>query len=114
MARPTKQAEPQKRDGFWYLIRRVPTEFLDVDERQIVRLSTGIRVADDPRGVFARKKVEELDRALWERWGFRRAGRAVEAETRYRAAVDTARTLGPIDIHRSQIMAAARWMKPAK
>lgn len=94
MARPTKKAEPQKRDGLWYLVRRVPAEYRAVDQRLIVRLSTGIRVADDPRGVVARKKVEELDRALWERWAARQAGQSAEAEIRYRAAVETARILG--------------------
>ncbi|MEW6124433.1 MAG: site-specific integrase [Pseudomonadota bacterium] len=94
MARPSQPAAPQKRDGLWYLIRRVPAEFRDVDDRQIVRLSTGIRVADDPRGVLAAKKVQQLDQALWEFWATRRAGQAQDAETRYKAAVATARKLG--------------------
>ncbi len=94
MARKQAAAKPQKRDGYWYLIRRVPAAFRDVDRRGIIFLTTGIKIVDDPRGSRAQSVVDTLDRALMQFWQDKRAGRDVEAADRYRKARDRANELG--------------------
>jgi hypothetical protein len=37
MASSQQTARPHKREGFWYLVRRVPIEFAALDRRIIVR-----------------------------------------------------------------------------
>jgi hypothetical protein len=61
MARPSEAARPHKLKGFWFLVRRVPGEFALYDKRNPVRISTGIRILDDPRGVRAGSVVAKLD-----------------------------------------------------
>jgi hypothetical protein len=53
MAPRHERARPHKRYGYWYLVRRVPRAFSAYDARNPVMLSTGIRVADDPRALVA-------------------------------------------------------------
>lgn len=61
-------ARPIKRQGFWYLVRRVPKRLSGIDRRRMVVKSTGIRICDDPRGVVANIMVAELDRCLAQYW----------------------------------------------
>jgi integrase len=89
-----RSPRPHKRKGFWYLVRRVPGAFSDVDGRGLVMLSSGIRVADDPRGHSARDAVATLDRDLFRRWQDLKAGRDPDGEARYKKALETARTVG--------------------
>lgn len=89
-ARPT----PHKRDGIWYLVRRVPNEFAQLDRRGIVRVSTGIAVADDPRAVRASSVVLQLDTELQAYWRGLRDGQSAEARIRFEAAQKRARALG--------------------
>ena len=74
MGRPSSPPVPRKRAGRWYLIRRVPKIYADIDRRLIVHLSTGVPIRDDPRGILARQVVarlnEELER-LWHKAKFR-------------------------------------------
>lgn len=79
-------ARPLKRNGFWYLIRRVPDEFKAHDPRVIVCVSSKIRILDDPSGRRAAIVVAELDRELRQIWLDLRAGRDVDAVKRYAAA----------------------------
>lgn len=92
--RKTGQARPHKRDGIWYLIRRVPKEFQELDRRQTVRISTMIAVADDPRGVHAREAVRKLDAELQAYWRGLRDGQSAEARLRFEAAQKRARAIG--------------------
>lgn len=85
---------PHKRDGIWYLIRRVPKDFADLDRRGIVRVSTGIAVADDPRGVRAKTVTEKLAAELEIYWRGLRDGQSAEARLRYEASQRRARQLG--------------------
>ena len=94
MPRSVAAARPHKVNGFWYLVRRVPARFAAVDPRGIVRLTTGIRVADDPRGVRAAEEVRRLDAALVQYWEDRLAGKDTEARARFERAVNGARALG--------------------
>ncbi len=93
MGRP-KEPKPHKRDGTWYLIRRVPKEFAELDRRVLVRISTNIAVADDPRAVRAKAIVHQLNRELEAYWLGMHGGKSAEAELRYNSAKTRARSLG--------------------
>ncbi|HEX2842053.1 tyrosine-type recombinase/integrase [Hyphomicrobium sp.] len=68
MSSRSRAPVPHKRYGFWYLVRKVPTAFSQLDSRGIVRVSTGIRITDDPRGVAAKHAVVKLDVELHRYW----------------------------------------------
>jgi integrase len=85
---------PHKRDGVWYLIRRVPKDFAELDRRGLVRISTGIAVADDPRAIRARDVVKQLNTELEAYWRGMRDGQSAEARLRFEAAQKHARSLG--------------------
>lgn len=88
------QAKPHNRDGIWYLVRRVPKEFAELDRRRIVRISTDIPVVSDPRGVRARQVVKQLSEQLEAYWRGMRDGQSAEARLRFEAAQRRARALG--------------------
>jgi integrase len=87
-------ARPHKLKGFWFLIRRVPKAFKTLDRRNPVRISTGIRITDDPRGVRAGAIVARLDSDLERYWNDKRLGKDPDAGVRYRHACERARTMG--------------------
>lgn len=87
-------ARPHKRDGVWYLIRRVPKEFVELDKRTIVKVSTEISVVDDPRAIRAKAVVRQLSLELEAYWRGLRDGQSVEARRRYDAAQKRAKVLG--------------------
>ncbi|MGE0628883.1 MAG: tyrosine-type recombinase/integrase [Hyphomicrobiaceae bacterium] len=92
---PRRQcARPHKRYGYWYLVRRVPRQFSACDARNPVMLSTGIRIADDPRAVVASAAVQKLDKGLERYWHEKSAGRDVDAVDRYEHALAAARRIG--------------------
>jgi integrase len=86
--------KPHKRAGIWYLVRRVPKEFSHLDTREIVRLSTEIAVADDPRAIRATQRVQSLNVELEAYWRGLRDGQSVEARRRFEAARKRALDLG--------------------
>lgn len=85
---------PQKRDGYWRLVRRVPKKYRDLDKRGIVRLSTNIAVLDDPRGVRAGRIVEQMSRELDHYWQGLLDGQSAEATRRFVAAQQRAKAMG--------------------
>ncbi|MER9421304.1 tyrosine-type recombinase/integrase [Mesorhizobium sp. M0317] len=87
------KAKPHKVDGAWYLVRRVPKEFAELDRRGLVRISTGIAIVDDPRAIRAGKIIEQLDNELSAYWRGIRDGRSGEARLRFEAAQARARAL---------------------
>jgi integrase len=87
--------KPHNRAGIWYLIRRVPKEFAEIDRREPVRLSTDIAVADDPKAIHAKKVVERLNVELEAYWRGLRDGQSAEARIRFDAARKRATALGP-------------------
>lgn len=91
--RKAGQPKPHKRDGIWYLIRRVPKEFAELDRRVSVRVSTEIAVADDPRAIRAGDVVKKLDIELNAYWRGLRDGQSAEARIRFEAAQRRARAL---------------------
>lgn len=76
------------------MIRRVPKDFADLDRRGLVRVSTEIAVADDPRGVRAHEVVKQLTMELEAYWRGLRDGQSAEARLRYEADQKRARALG--------------------
>lgn len=92
--RRAKPPNPHKRDGTWYLIRRVPKEFGELDRRVLVRVSTEIPIVDDPRGIRAKEVVRQLNTELEAYWRGLRDGQSAEAQLRFEAAQQRARSLG--------------------
>lgn len=82
-----------KRDGVWYLVRRVPREFTALDRRGLVRISTGVAVADDPRGTRATPIVRQLLTELEAYWRGLQDGQSAEARLRFEAASKRARAI---------------------
>lgn len=89
-------AKPHKRAGIWYLMKRVPKEFAALDPRNVVKVSTDIAVADDPRAIRARVVVKQLAMELEAFWRGLRDGQAAEANLRYDAAQKRARAMGVV------------------
>jgi len=87
-------ARPNKRKGYWYLIRRVPAEYAHLDNRSLIQLSTGIRVTDDPRGIRAAREVQRLDEVLHTNWRDLSSGKVSDALERFDRAVADARRYG--------------------
>jgi integrase len=76
MANNQKPAQPINRNGYWYLVRRVPTHLLKLEGRRTVLWSTGIPVADDPRAIRARIAVLDQDQKLQRHWNALLSGAA--------------------------------------
>jgi hypothetical protein len=53
-----KVVEPSRRNGFWILLRRVPKRYAGFDARKFVRITTHIRIADDPHAIRAAPIVQ--------------------------------------------------------
>jgi integrase len=83
-----------RRDGFWHFQRRVPNEFADLDGREIVRQSTKIRVADDPKGVRAGEVAKQQNRILETYWKGLIDGKVDDAEAFYNAARAAQKSMG--------------------
>ncbi|WP_192182977.1 tyrosine-type recombinase/integrase [Mesorhizobium amorphae] len=92
--RRSAASRPHKRDGIWYLVRRVPKEFAAYDPRGLVRISTGVAVADDPRGIRARDAVRSLGAGLEAYWRRLGDGQSAEAALRFEAVRKRARSFG--------------------
>lgn len=92
--RRTGAVKPHRRAGIWYLTRRVPKEFAHLDTRGLVRVSTEIAVADDPKGIRAGAKVQMLNVELEAYWRGLRDGQSAEARIRFEAARKRALALG--------------------
>lgn len=83
-----------KRDGWWHYVRRVPAVYAGHDKRGVVRQSTKIRVADDPRGLAAGRAAAKINAETEAYWRGLFLGRADEAQQRYEAARQFTRALG--------------------
>lgn len=89
-----KRLLPQNRGGIWYLVRRVPKAYAHLDKRRFAKLSTGIRVADDPRGVRAKRVLPELNAILEKTWLDLEAGRDPDHQKSYDRVVKIASSFG--------------------
>ena len=89
-----------RRGGFWRFVRRVPKEYVDLDQRGIVQLSTKIRVADDPKKIAASGAAARINGDVEKYWRDLIDGNTAQAVRDYEAARKAARRLGistPID-----------------
>lgn len=89
-----KRVTPIRRNGFWVLRRRVPRRFTGFDTRKIVRISTRVRVADDPKAITATPIAQQLNRTLEAEWLALTNGEKPRARRRYDDAVLDAKALG--------------------
>ena len=83
-----------RRSGFWYYVRRVPGEYTALDARGIIKTTTKVRIADDPRGIRARRVAQQLNAETEAYWRGLANGQAAEARRRYDAARIRARSMG--------------------
>lgn len=83
-----------KRDGWWHYVRRVPAAYAGHDKRGIVKQSTKIRVADDPRGVVAAKAAAKINAQTEAFWRGLWLGDADKAQQRYEASRQFSRAIG--------------------
>ena len=83
-----------KRDGWWHFVRRVPAIYAEHDRRGIVKLTTKVRVADDPRGLAAAKIAAKLNADLEAYWRGLFLGDGEDARKRFDAARQFARAVG--------------------
>lgn len=83
-----------RRDGYWHYVRRVPAAFAALDRRVLVRQTTKVRIADDPRGIVARRAVAKIDAEHQAYWSALYLGQSDNARERYVAARELARALG--------------------
>lgn len=86
--------KPSKRAGYWYLIRRVPKAAAHLDPRISVRITTKIRITDDPRGIAAASVVARLNADLEAYWRALIDGQPKAELDAFRQARATARSLG--------------------
>jgi hypothetical protein len=93
MANTPKDAQPINRNGYWYLVRRVPKRLARLDGRNTVVWSTGIAVRQDPRAIRARVMVREQDDKLQQHWNRLLAGAASPLPHRHRENVERAAAL---------------------
>lgn len=83
-----------RRNGVWHFTRRVPTEFAQLDPRGVIKESTKIAIADDRAGVRASIVAEQKNNVLEAYWRGLVEGKAAEAQRRYDAARQRARSMG--------------------
>lgn len=83
-----------KRDGWWHYVRRVPAAYAEHDPRGIVRQSTKIRVADDPKGIAAARAAAKINAETEAYWRGLFLGRGDQAKQRYEASRKFTRALG--------------------
>jgi integrase len=83
-----------RRGGVWYYLRRTPESVASLDKRRFARQSTKIRVADDPRGVKARRVADRINVETEAYWKALLGGQAHDAQERYDAARARARGFG--------------------
>ena len=83
-----------KRAGFWHYARRVPLAYVELDSRGVIRQSTKIRVADDPRAIRARRAADRINGELEAFWRAAGTAEGAEAKARYDRARRDARRLG--------------------
>jgi hypothetical protein len=89
-----KLVMPTRRNGFWILRRRVPKRFAGFDNRKIVRITTHIRIADDPNAIRAAPIVQQINRDLEADWLALAAGEKPRERQRYDEALLISRGLG--------------------
>ncbi|MCS3689066.1 tyrosine-type recombinase/integrase [Bradyrhizobium elkanii] len=81
-----------ERKGHWQFYRRVPKRYATVEPRPHLMLTTGIAVADDPKGVQAARVAAQINQHVEATWRLRTEGD--NPKQSYADAVLVARKLG--------------------
>jgi integrase len=82
------------RGGVWHYYRRVPAEFAHFDPRPHIKLSTKIKVKNDPSGARAARIAAGINEGVEAHWRTLAAGKISEARQAYDNAVKIARQFG--------------------
>lgn len=82
-----------RRGGFWIYVRRRPPEVAEVEPRVNIRISTGIRIADDRGGVKAARKAKQIEIDLEASWSAKAGQGARAAVLALEDARDRARAM---------------------
>jgi integrase len=93
-----------RRSGTWHFIRRVPTEFAQLDKRRIVKHSTKVRVAQDRTGRRAARVADKLNEQLELYWKTVSDGRSIADRSGYDNARRRARSLGFEYVENTQLL----------
>jgi integrase len=93
MANKPKEAQPINRDGYWYLVRRVPKHLAVLEGRNTVVWSTGIAVWQDPRAIRATALVRQYDQDLQDHWNRLLTGAQSQWPREHRKNVEHAASL---------------------
>jgi integrase len=72
----------------------VPKEYACFEANDYVKVSTGIRVADDPLAIRAKEAIAKLDAGLFKRWRQLAAGESAEPEERAGSVAEAASDFG--------------------
>jgi integrase len=92
-------------NGRWYYNRRIPSEIAHLDKRVLVRQSTKIRVADDPRGNRAARIAMRMDDEQHRYWGDLLRGRTTaEAYRDLQEAMKAATRMGLLYLSREDVV----------
>lgn len=83
-----------ERDGIWHFARRVPRAYEELDKRGVIKHSTGVAVASDPRGTRAKAVRDVLNSDLEAAWRQLAAGGTLDIAQRGEATRKRARALG--------------------
>src|SRR5882724_2755105 len=95
-----------RRHGTWHFVRRVPSEFADLDNRVIIRHSTRVRIAEDRTGRRAFRVAQKFNEQLEAFWRAAAQERSGAAFTRYDEERHCARSLG-FDYTESNLLMAS-------
>jgi integrase len=83
-----------RRNGTWHFVRRVPTEFAELDRRGVIKHSTRVKIANDRSGRRAARVAEKFNEQLEIFWKGLSDGRPRDALNSYELARHRARALG--------------------
>lgn len=93
-----------RRCGTWHFVRRVPTEFADLDSRRIIKHTTKVRIAQDRNGRRAARVASKLNEELELFWKGLSEGRSKDELRRYDEARRRARSLGFDYVENAQLV----------
>jgi hypothetical protein len=102
-----------KRRGYWYYIRRVPDRARPVDPRKWINKTTGVRIADDPRGISASARAAQLETSLLTEWEDCLAGRNPAPAIAFARNVDMAKRHGRAEIRATSALGQQRTLRTA-
>ena len=92
------------RNNTWHFVRRVPTEFAELDRRGVIKHSTRIKIANDRAGRRAARVADKLNEELELFWKGLSDGKPQAELTSYENARRRARALGFDYVENEQLL----------